>query len=241
MPVTPLAKANEWISEHAHPWRRYFARMLDNTVNGAIASFLLGFVLFILWPNDAQAFFDTFAKNRALDTVAALMLAIPFNAILIGFTGGSLGKWLFGVRVLTADGRPSGIGRAFHREVVIWCKGLGLGIPIITFFTLLSAHRTLGKTGHTSWDEALNTEILYRPKGFRQIIGAALGGVVLLTALICLNLPGQPRLRVADLPSAVVTAVGQNTIKVNGPFGYGTAKEVQRVLDASPNVPNIHS
>src|ERR1700730_1714484 len=42
------ASEGQWISGQPHPWRRYFARMLDNTTNGSIAFFFVGIIFYSL-------------------------------------------------------------------------------------------------------------------------------------------------------------------------------------------------
>jgi hypothetical protein len=112
--------------------------------------------------------------NPIVSVVATTLLAIPFNALLIGLTGGSLGKWLFGVKVLDRN-QPIGFGPALFRAGSVWLNGLGLGIPIISLFTLIASFRTLQKAGATSWDQSEGYTVAYRPKGNRLVIGMLVG------------------------------------------------------------------
>jgi len=41
--------------------------------------------------------------------------------------------------------------RAFH----VWIQGEGIGLPLVTLFTRLFAHRRLTKTGTTLWDTSV--------------------------------------------------------------------------------------
>jgi uncharacterized RDD family membrane protein YckC len=236
-PTPQVATGRRWISGQPHPWRRYFARMLDSTTNGAIISFLIGIIFYISSPDDAQRFLEVVGQNRILDIMMTLMFAIPLNATLTGFTGGTLGKWLFGIRVHGSNGKPIGLGAALHREVMVWFKGMGLGIPIVNLFTCASAYRTLTRTGSTSWDKRLAAEILYRPNGFRQIAGTTFGVLAWLSAIGALATLGpQKGQQVARLPRATVQLLNKQQVKVDGPFGIGTADELRRVLDTSQNI-----
>jgi uncharacterized RDD family membrane protein YckC len=107
-PVAPTIGNNQWQDTSPHPWRRYFARILDTLIHGSLGFFVIGLVAVILGPSGSailKAFDDI---NPIVSAVAPTLLAIPFNALLIGLTGGSLGKWLFGVKVLDRN-RPINI------------------------------------------------------------------------------------------------------------------------------------
>jgi uncharacterized RDD family membrane protein YckC len=192
LPLVPRASRSDatggvqWIDRRPHPWRRYLARTLDETVNGAFAWCVIGIIVYVLWPANADSFFSMIGDNKALNAMLTVVAAIPMNALLIGFTGGSLGKWLFGVKVVDADGEPLGIRTAIWRECVIGLKGLGLGIPIVALFTCWSAYKTLSETGSTTWDKQLAVEVVYRPHGPRQVAGVTAGVLTWLVAVGCL-------------------------------------------------------
>jgi hypothetical protein len=211
--------------------------MLDTTVNGAAAFFVIGVIFYAASPNDAARFFDALGQNRLLDVFLTIIAAMPLNVCLLALTGGTLGKWLFGISVRATDGQRIGTLTAVYREVLVWVKGMGLGVPLVTLFTCGVGCRTLVRTGATSWDKQLGTHVLYRPSGFRQGAGATLGVVVWLGTLGALNaLDQQSRPRLATLPNAVVSLVNDRMVRVDGPFGRGTAEELRRVLDTTANV-----
>ena len=120
------------------------------------------------------------AKYRLADAIVTVAAAIPLNAALIGFTGSSLGKWLFGVRVVGQDGRPIGFGKALLRELFVWVQGMGLGIPVVNLITFWLSYSRLEKNGATPWDEQSRHVVLYRPQGPGQIIGVVVGVVLFL-------------------------------------------------------------
>jgi uncharacterized RDD family membrane protein YckC len=162
---TPFSSGRNWDGGEPHPWRRYFARVLDTSLNGSLIAFLLGVVFYVFDNADADTLFTGLGNNRALDTILTYLFAIPANSVVIGLTGGSLGKWLFGVRILNPTGQPIGIGRAFKREWFVWVRALGFGIPIITIVTLIVAFRHLNRAGTASWDEEMGSVLVHRPRG----------------------------------------------------------------------------
>jgi uncharacterized RDD family membrane protein YckC len=179
-PVAPTIGNNQWQDTSPHPWRRYLARILDTLIHGSLGFFVIGIVAVILGPSGSAILKALDNINPIVSAVATTLLAIPFNALLIGLTGGSLGKWLFGVMVLDRN-QPIGFGPALVREGSVWLRGLGLGIPIISLFTLIASFRTLQKAGATSWDASEGYTVTHRPKGNRLVIGMLVGiGLYLL-------------------------------------------------------------
>jgi len=72
---------------------------------------------------------------------AALAWFVGVHVILQGLTGGSLGKLVAGVRVVQADGRPPGIGRALVRSLFWAIDGLPCCAPLVGLITLLATGR----------------------------------------------------------------------------------------------------
>ncbi len=188
----PRTSPSTWSDGSAHPWRRYFARMLDELVHGTLAILVVSIALYAVDPAVQSAFAASMGSHgsgfRLLGGLAVILGAIPVNALFIGFTGGSLGKWLFGVRVLGADARPVGYWLALKREILVWVRGLGLGIPIVSLFTLASALTRLERYGSTSWDADLSTALFQRPQGLVQRALSIFGFVLFL--LLCGALSG---------------------------------------------------
>lgn len=175
----------QWVDETPHPWRRYFARYLDYLLWMMVMMLLIGIGLAFLDQQMLGRFIDFLEQpvGIVVQFILAFILAMIPNAILIGLTGGNLGKWLFGICVLDETERPMGISRALKREIRIFFYGLGLGIPIVTLITMFIAYQKLKEDGSTSWDQALGLRVVQRKNGLVQYIGNAVG-IVLLVALI---------------------------------------------------------
>jgi uncharacterized RDD family membrane protein YckC len=185
----PAAKPfNEYPDYAPHPWRRYFARMLDTTVGAAAVMFAVGVVLVVVDQDASKAFTDFLDKpdNRAINTLLTVAVAMLPNALCIGFTGSSLGKWIFGVTVTHLDGRLLGFRLALQREVMVWWRGSGIGFPLISIFTLISAFRTLKDKKKTSWDEDLLLKVIHRPATTTQMVLNFVGVALWLTVLVSL-------------------------------------------------------
>lgn len=180
-----LVNARQWADETPHPWRRYFARCLDMSLWTAIIMFAIGVGLTFLDPQSLGRIIGVLTQPGSIvaQLFLAFVLAMIPNALLIGLTGGNLGKWLFGVCVLDETDRPMGLTRSFKREARVFLQGLGLGIPLVSLITLFIAYRKLKVTGATSWDQALHLKVVQRRHGSAQYLASTVG-IALLSAVL---------------------------------------------------------
>ncbi|QIG47232.1 RDD family protein [Nordella sp. HKS 07] len=177
-----LVDARQWMDETPHPWRRNFARCLDMSLWTGIIMLLIGIGLTFLDPQIIERITGALTQPGSIAArfFLAFVLALIPNALLIGLTGGTLGKWLFGVRVLDETDRPIGVTRSFKREARVFCQGLGLGIPIVSLITLFIAYRKLKMSGATGWDQALHLKVVQRRNGLAQYLASAVGIALLI-------------------------------------------------------------
>ena len=167
--IPPIKGA--WVDTKPHPWRRYFARAIDIVVVGGLTWVVLGMVFGLVNPRAAEAFFSLFhgMGGKILDIVLTLLVTIPGTALMVGLTGLSVGKWLFGVKVVRRDGTPIGVLAGVVREVKVLVMGLGFGLPLVSLFTLINAFRSLEDHGHSAWDKPADAIIHHRPMNALQI------------------------------------------------------------------------
>lgn len=180
----PASAVRGWTDRKPHPWRRYWARMLDIAVMGGVTWFVIGFVAGAVAPEPTKRFFDFLTSGplgKIADALLTLVVAIPGNAILLGLTGGTLGKWLFGIKVVRPDGRPIGVAAALWRELRVWVQGQAMGVPLISLFTLFGAYSWLNDDGHAPWDKPRQRAALHRPAGALQILLILIGLVLLFS------------------------------------------------------------
>ena len=161
-----------WTDTRPHPWRRYVARMFDVLVVGWLVWTLIGITAYSVAPEQAAAFFSLFKVpgGQFLDIILTQIVVMPFNALSIGFTGLTLGKWIFGIKV-SKDGHPIGFLKALRREASVFLFGLGCGIPIASLFTLIGSYSQLKDDRATSWDKASKFVVNYRPESLPATIG----------------------------------------------------------------------
>jgi hypothetical protein len=132
-------------SSKLHPWRRYFARMFDLYV------FVLFFFLFLgmMFP---ALFASTDKSPDLLYSIFGLAAYAIFEGFCLNVFGSSLGKRLYGIRLIRTSDDGFTLPVSFKRSFAVWVRGLGFGIPIAAVFTLTTAYRTLMREKQTSWD-----------------------------------------------------------------------------------------
>lgn len=177
-----VVEHSEQSKDFPHPWRRYLARILDTSVHGTIVFFVFTTCLYFVVPR-AGAQFANFIGNQksaALEFFLVVLLAPALNALFIGYTGGSLGKWIFGVKVVRSDGRSPGYLLALKRELLVWVYGMGLGVPLINLVTFAHQYSRLKKDNEMSWDRTLNLKVVYRRDGALNVLLIVVGLLLLV-------------------------------------------------------------
>lgn len=177
---------SSWSTSPVSPWRRYGARMIDTHIHGMVGMFILGFTWYSIAPLSADKFFALFEgpQGIAIDFILTLLAAALVGGFVVGATGTSLGKSIFGIKVLSEDLRAIGITAGLAREFRVWVAGLGFGIPIVSLFTMIAAYGRLNTEGKTSWDAGRHV-VQYRRKGAFQTTMNVFG-TLLVVALIIL-------------------------------------------------------
>lgn len=176
---SPRKTGSTWSDSPAETsaiWRRYGARMLDTPIHGLIGFFFFGFAWYAIAPISANEFFNFIAKPDALlvDMIVSCLLAAIVGGFVVGGTGSSVGKAIFGIKVLNARNETIGIREGLLREIKVLVFGLGFGIPIVAFVTMAVAFKRLKEKGATSWDKDRNV-VLHRENNTMQRILTAIG------------------------------------------------------------------
>jgi uncharacterized RDD family membrane protein YckC len=161
--------AGTWSDTAPHPWRRYIGRMFDIALMGTLTWMLIGLIYGAIDTVGATRMFgETNRFSMLFEALLGIPLSMIWSAIFLSLTGGTPGKWFAGVRILDANGRPPSLFVAFEREAMVWIRGLGLGIPLVSFVTLLINYTDLDKHSSTWWDKRLNLVATHRPEGGLQ-------------------------------------------------------------------------
>jgi hypothetical protein len=83
------------------------------------------------------------------------------------------------------NGQPIGFWAALKREVDVYVKGWGLGVPVVSLVTLIRSFVRLKGEKVTAWDERGAFEITHRPASIGSAVGMCLAilGFVIVAAV----------------------------------------------------------
>jgi len=154
----------------AGPWTRFFARSIDLTIILLLLPTAIYLGLRLTAPSLAEGFLALDASTRLLPL---LPLAIISNAIIITLFGNSLGKAIFAIRAepIEFSFARFGWGANLMRECRVWIQGMALGIPLVSFFTMVPAFRAVLRGAPTSYDLGRATVRAYSPSRLRRALG----------------------------------------------------------------------
>jgi uncharacterized RDD family membrane protein YckC len=143
------------------PWVRYWARVIDLYVFGAVVTALIDYSnLGLLGSPGAQ-------KTSSLLALVAWML---IEARLLQQLGTTPGKLLLNVRVWRRDGGAVTLRDTLLRSLRLWWRGLGAGLPVVSFITAYLAYRQLRDRGETSWDRDGGWEVVHGEIGPLRVL-----------------------------------------------------------------------
>jgi hypothetical protein len=81
----------------------------------------------------------------------------------------------------------------------VYVKGLGLGLPLVAFITMLWSRLTLLQRGATPWDEANETRVEHgEPEPWRYLV---LSGIILGIAITGIIVVGMMAEEMSHLPN----------------------------------------
>lgn len=184
----PRAEA-EWVPVQTHgpgtpaepaprPWRRFMARLVDLVLYAVLLTAPMQLVApdFVSRIQARPAEMSPLV-SLAISCALGLML-IVMDGILLHLRGTTVGKALFGVRVVNADGTRVSLGRSFSRSARMWVLGMGAGLPFLNILAPIAALVRLASHGRTHWDEALDLRVEHTEVTAGRVF-AILGSILL--------------------------------------------------------------
>ena len=126
------------------PWVRYAARMFDIMFWAFPAGVLIG----VFAPHLLS---DEPGSDYALGWLVVVMWVFV-EPLCLSVFGTTPGKWLLRIRLVYDGPEELSYGRALKRSVMVWWRGMGAGLPLVSLITLIQAFNKLKNQGRTSWD-----------------------------------------------------------------------------------------
>lgn len=159
----------------SHPWRRFFARVLDLNLYDTLYSMLLALVFHVNFAIRGTG-------AGVLDAIVVLLLMVFLEPLLLRLWGTTPGKFIFGLRVETTGGDKPGYGQGLARTWGVLSRGLGFGIPIYRLYRLYKSYKICSQGEPEPWED----ELAYTIRDTKWYRGAAAilayGGMVALLA-----------------------------------------------------------
>ncbi len=171
----PLIHAIVPTGPQIRPWVRSWARGLDMLLFSGFAGIILG----LIYPPALEI-------NGTLLAIIVYFLYLFIEPGMLALWGTTPGKALFNIRLRKTDGTKLKYPEALSRACSVWVRGIGLGIPIVTIFTQVSAYNRLTKDGITSWDKDGGFRVIHKIIGPGRII-AVIAIEMMIFALIVIG------------------------------------------------------
>ncbi len=170
--------------EDTRPWPRYFARMLDVLIFSVIVAIALFIPLMFADPVSGMRVMGAAEGlgGTVLSNIVSPLLAMLPIALLLAY-GQTPGKWLFGIRVRDREGRRATLSKLLKRECLVWFRGWGFGIPVVSLYTLVMSHGDLKTLGTTPWDRSLDLVVEHATATPFWWIRATIGAALVLAAI----------------------------------------------------------
>lgn len=145
-----------------HPWRRFFARMID------LGTYLVPTLLFyhlILHRNPLRYP----GSHTIVFLLVYLLFSIILESLFLRRRGQTTGHSLFGITILSPDGGKLSFIQALKRTFSLYIFGLALGIFPLSFITMLFSYFKYRKGQNLPFDSNLNIEISTKEPVFSLI------------------------------------------------------------------------
>jgi len=155
-PVLPRPEGDKRV---VRPWVRYWGRIIDLLLFGVMFGLILGYI----YP-------PMLTMSDRILGMLILFFYVFVDALLLSSWGTTPGKALLKVKVRTGNGKKLRYGDALQRSFSVWFRGLGLGIPVVSLFTLIFSYSRLKKSGITVWDEKGGYVVSHEHIGVARVI-----------------------------------------------------------------------
>ena len=173
-----------------HPWRRYWAKMVDLVLVAMPLFMGVIFVLTLVAPAVSAGILKAL-DNQIFAGIMLLLVYILADTVLLSTFGTTPARAIFGIRLSLAGGGKLSFMQAFQRSAMVSFFGMGLGIGIVAIFTQYFSYKRLNETGKTRWDEELGCEVRHTEWGVGRAALAIAATVVAILVTVALTAAGR--------------------------------------------------
>lgn len=128
------------------PWKRYFARLIDETIYLIFWNLILALGFHMNIRQTGLAFV-------VIGTIMQSVLLLLVEPVMLSRFGTTPGKFLFGFRVSTESGARLTWREAYDRTGIVLKRGVGFYIPVYGLIREYSSYRDCKKGEILEWEE----------------------------------------------------------------------------------------
>lgn len=165
------------------PWQRFFARLLDGQIYRTLWVLLLPALGFNMLKNSRGGML--FLELLTLGTMFLL------EPLLLSRFGTTPGKWLFGLRVTSPDGRKLTYAEGRERTAYLFWYGIRLNLPFFRLYRLYVSYTDEQQGKALPWEDG-SEQTIRDHAGWRFAAAAVLAALLLAGGVLRVLLPVGP-------------------------------------------------
>ena len=165
------------------PWQRFFARLLDGQIYRTLWMLLLPALGFNMLKNSRGGML--FLELLTLGTMFLL------EPLLLSRFGTTPGKWLFGLRVTSPDGRKLTYAEGRERTAYLFWYGIRLNLPVFRLYRLYVSYTDEQQGKALPWEDG-SEQTIRDHAGWRFAAAAVLAALLLAGGVLRVLLPVGP-------------------------------------------------
>lgn len=128
-----------------HPWARFFAREIDLSLYSILWSAV--WMLLLRWDLSSTLI------GKLFNSYVCFGIMLLIEPLLLHLFGTTLGKFIFGIRVLDESGAKFTWWGAFDRTFSVFGSGMGYGIPFYRLWRYWKSYKSCADEERCSWEK----------------------------------------------------------------------------------------
>lgn len=136
------------------PWTRWIVQYADLQLISVLLYLLIWLAGHAVTLPDLSATWLQWVINLIL-----VAFGLWVQGLMIGRFGTTPFKRMVGIRIETVDGSPLTQTAVHRRQVGLWWRGMGLGLPIVEIVTNIIAFIPVSAGRRTDWDQAAGLDV----------------------------------------------------------------------------------
>ena len=143
-----------------HPWRRFGARVFD-------MSLYMFFVIIVADLLFSVNFYNLKLVSALFMRATVVIVTIFVEAFLVSKFKTTLGKWLFGLSVISAKGKHLTYEASLRTTAGAMIKGVGLWIPIYGLYRMIVSYKQ-NRTSELDWE--IGIQFQFKAHSWKKVV-----------------------------------------------------------------------